>query len=161
MAVIWPHGKRAAREAAITLAALGGTAPNYIPAGGRRFRRPADISDAPDEWRRAREARLANQLAQPDVLNKDGSVYPCTIFVARYSGAYEGGRFVCFPLKHDEIPEAATADDVTAMWFWLTDPVGDAVESPETRFVGRGDTPDEALADMIGRIEAARQRRST
>ena len=75
-------------------------------------------------------------------------MYPCTAFKSRYSGAYEGGDWVAFALHPEDIPEDATSDDITASDFWGLDG-----ESDETRFVGRGATPDEAYADLLRRLK--------
>jgi len=73
------------------------------------------------------------------------------IYEDRYSGTYSGGEWVCFPPLPSEAYnqdgfrsrerdlEDAFGGDVDSLNFW---------ESGRARFVGRGDTPDEALADM-------------
>lgn len=69
-------------------------------------------------------------------------IYPCTIIRARYGGVYEGGAWIAFPLHPEEVPANATGGDVEcAMWF-----------SDPTVVTGRGETPDEALATLIGAV---------
>ena len=62
--------------------------------------------------------------------------WPCVIVADRYTGTYSGALWTAFALE--EIPEGCRADDVTCQDFWceMTDPVG------------KGSTPDEALADL-------------
>ena len=65
-------------------------------------------------------------------------MYPVTITPARYSGVYEGGKWVAFNLYPEDLPEAAFDDDVTCMTWW----------SSFDKYVGIGSTPNEALADL-------------
>lgn len=62
--------------------------------------------------------------------------YPVVIYRTRYNGTYEGCQWAAFNL--DVVPEAAYADDVTCLSFWR------APGMP----VGKGNTPDEAHADL-------------
>ncbi len=70
------------------------------------------------------------------------SMYPVTIIMARYGGIYEGGVWLAFNCYEDEVPAAATSNDISCVTFF-----GYAADS-----VGRGDTPNKALADLRGRI---------
>lgn len=69
-------------------------------------------------------------------------LYPVTIRQARYSGAYEGGQWVCFG-SSEILPEEAFGDDAECAWFW---------SSPSASLVGVGSTPNEALYDMMKRL---------
>lgn len=70
-------------------------------------------------------------------------VYPVTIISTRYGGAYEDALWAAFNCHDYEVPKNATGCDISAFHFWTGD---------ESRLVGRGDTPDEALADLTERL---------
>ena len=70
--------------------------------------------------------------------------YPVTITMARYSGVYEGGRWVAFHCYPRELPWDAFADDTTCSMWWGSVPA---------RWVGRGGTPNEARQNLIERLE--------
>lgn len=72
------------------------------------------------------------------------SLYPVTIITARYQGSYEGGLWCAFNLYELEVPPEATGNDIACYEFW---------HSPNAAKVGRGATPDEALADLTKRLE--------
>lgn len=67
--------------------------------------------------------------------------YPLTIISTRYGGTYEGGKFVAFPCEEWAIPDDVQGGDVECMAWWDRYAEG----------VGRGATPDAALADLIER----------
>ncbi len=69
------------------------------------------------------------------------NTYPCVILSDRYRGTYSGALWTAFP--SDEAPEAVYEDDVTCHNFWAdcTDPVG------------KGNTPEEAVTDLICAVE--------
>lgn len=71
--------------------------------------------------------------------------YPVTIISARYGASYEGGAWCAFHCYEFEVPPAATADDITCSGYW---------SSSAADVVGRGATPDEALADLEKRLGA-------
>lgn len=77
------------------------------------------------------------------------STYPCTIVPARYSGGYEGGAWLCFPLHPVALSEPAWEDwdssDVECPTFWT-----EAWE--EGRPIGRGGTPSEAHSDLVAQL---------
>lgn len=74
--------------------------------------------------------------------------WPILILQSRYSGVYEGGHWQAWPqLASPELmPPAAHGDDVECQLFWF--------ESKIASKVGRGDTPNDALADMFKRNDA-------
>lgn len=84
-------------------------------------------------------------LIQPDT-EKD--FYPCTVFLARYNGVYEGGTWVAFAMEPHEIPVCATGREPDAAVFW---------DKHARRYnIGRGDTPDAAIVDLVGRLRKLR-----
>lgn len=81
-------------------------------------------------------------------------LYQKVIRQTRYQGSYEGGRwiaYVCWDTA--ELPEAAYADDVPCMLWWLAD--DGSGEHPRTARIGRGETPDAALKDLERRWRGA------
>ena len=69
-----------------------------------------------------------------------------TITTARYRGAYEGGRWVAFWAAPHEVPEDPFDEDNIAAVWWVD----------EAQLVGRGETPNEALADLFARWRSRR-----
>lgn len=65
-----------------------------------------------------------------------------TITPARYSGSYEGARWLAFPCHPSEMPDGWDGDDVTAATWWRN----------PLMTVGRGDTPNKALTDLTRKI---------
>lgn len=75
--------------------------------------------------------------------------WPCTIISARYGGIYEGAPWLAFPLRFVSIPAEVIGGDTDCdVWF----------HSPEADFVGRGASPNEAMADMVLRAERYKDR---
>ena len=73
--------------------------------------------------------------------------YPATICATRYSGTYEGARYVSFPLRAIVAGSTAfAAEDQECAEFWME---ANDLNLP----IGRGSTPDEALEDMRQRLE--------
>jgi hypothetical protein len=70
-------------------------------------------------------------------------IWPCTIIPARYGGCYENGSWLAFPCEYDAIPEDVYGSDIPAMIWW---------ESPAADMVGRGATPDAAIANLRERV---------
>lgn len=62
-----------------------------------------------------------------------------TIVTSRYGGAYSGGAWLAFNCWFEDVPRAAFGDDCVCAEFF-----GSAAAAS----VGRGATPDEAMADM-------------
>lgn len=80
-----------------------------------------------------------------------GTVYPCTILPARYSGVYEGGQWVAFACEPWEVPQDAFEDDCTCMAWWRT----------PTVLVAADHTPDGAhdlLLKALRRVKKAADR---
>jgi hypothetical protein len=82
--------------------------------------------------------------------NRDGDIgFRATIFRARYGGIYEGGRWIAYPSHPWEVPDQVHGSDIeSSEWF-----------HEHSDEVGVGDTPNEALADLRGRIERKRRAR--
>lgn len=66
--------------------------------------------------------------------------YGTIITTSRYQGAYEGGVWLAFPRDHYEPDGDWESDDTSCFTWWDT--------HPWAPLIGRGETPDEALADM-------------
>lgn len=71
-------------------------------------------------------------------------LYPVTIITSRYGGTYEGGTWIAF--HADYVPREAVGDDITCSQFF----------SANSWFIGIGDSPDEAYADLKHKIERMR-----
>lgn len=69
--------------------------------------------------------------------------YPLTIIADRYGGAYSGGKYLAWALDHWNVPFDASDGDRDCMLFWAENTIP----------VGRGDTPNEAMEDLIRRLE--------
>lgn len=65
-------------------------------------------------------------------------LYPVTIFKARYGGVYEDAPWIALNCHADEFPADAVGSDTDCSWFF----------SGRGRIIGRGNTPDEALASL-------------
>lgn len=68
------------------------------------------------------------------------SIYPLTITVDRYTGAYSGGRFTAWNLEPNEVPTEPFEDDVSCMDFWYGNRNGCVV--------GVGNTVEAAVANL-------------
>lgn len=62
--------------------------------------------------------------------------WPVTIVAARYSGVYEGGRWLAFFTEPWNVPECIYGGD---------DECSEYFHKPIAALIGAGDTPDEAL----------------
>lgn len=71
------------------------------------------------------------------------NIYPLTIIAARYGGTYEGAPFIAFNEYYEAVPLDASGDDVECASFFVD------YRKP----LGRGNTPDEAMADLARQIE--------
>lgn len=69
-------------------------------------------------------------------------VYPLTILYDRYGGAYSGGTYTAWNLRHDNIPRGPDEDDISCSEFWRDN------KTP----VGRGTTPNNAVFDLVRRM---------
>lgn len=70
-------------------------------------------------------------------------IYPLTVVNDRYGGTYSGGKFTAWSFDSDLVPSAIHADDMTCHDFWLD----------FWRPVGKGDTIEEAIADLARQLE--------
>lgn len=77
------------------------------------------------------------------------NIYPATIVHSRYGGSYEHDEskeqvdWLAWPLRADELPVGWDASDVECMEFWRN----------YKGLVGRGMTPNEALANLERQME--------
>lgn len=69
--------------------------------------------------------------------------YPLTIVMDRYNGAYSGGKFIAWNEDYENINYDAHSGDVEASSFWINN----------TKVCGKGDSPKEAIADLIKNME--------
>ena len=93
--------------------------------------------------------RLPGSPDPPPRRWRDLEPFPCTISAPRFGGTIEGGKWVAYPWSADEMPRGAeTGRQFDAINWW---------ESSASRYVGRGDTPDAAYADMLRRIAEAKE----
>lgn len=70
------------------------------------------------------------------------NIYPLTIVSDRYSGVYSGGQFTAWNMAYNDIPLDPILDDVSCMYFWDTTDI----------IIGRGETPQDAIEDLIKRL---------
>ena len=75
--------------------------------------------------------------------NEQNTIYPVIIIADRYGGVYSGGKYTAWPCTPWDIPVEAAADDVTCAGFWA---------EHGTELVGLGNTPDEAMNDLINKV---------
>lgn len=75
----------------------------------------------------------------------NSAVYPLTIVAARYGGTYEGGRYLAFPCDPEAIPAGWDGGDCECSDFFH-----DHAQAP----IGRGDTPNDAQADLAARLSS-------
>lgn len=71
-------------------------------------------------------------------------IYPVTITAARYGGSYEGGTWCAFNAYPHHLPPDHDGSDIECMTFWRSDGADR---------VGRGSSPDAALADLMERVK--------
>lgn len=70
-------------------------------------------------------------------------VYPITIIQDRYGGVYSGGQWTAWNLYPGVIPFQESSNDVICGTFWQV----------TNMIVGIGNTPDEALKDLIKKLK--------
>lgn len=68
--------------------------------------------------------------------------YPNTIIRDRYNGTYSGAEWLAFPLDYFNVPDEVDGEDSECMMFW------DSYDG----VVGKGDTPQEAMGDLIKKM---------
>lgn len=71
---------------------------------------------------------------------KKGHLYPVTIVLDRYGGTYSGGKWLA--IQDYQMPEEIGSSDPDEMLFWRS-------HKDEKLPIGRGETPDEALKDLM------------
>lgn len=71
------------------------------------------------------------------------AMYPTTIIDDRYGGTYSGGKYTAWPCTPWDVPEEVGADDETCAGFWA---------GYGSELVGLGNTPDEAMNDLIKKV---------
>lgn len=79
-------------------------------------------------------------------------MYPVTILKSRYGGAYEHAQWVAFNDYPEHLADAVADDSTCGVFFagGVDRSVDPEVELPPYPGpIGRGDTPDEALADLL------------
>ncbi|TMR91976.1 hypothetical protein [Nonomuraea basaltis] len=69
-------------------------------------------------------------------------LYAVTVVATGYSGSYEGGAWAAFLLEPWDVPQDAFAGDMTAYGWW----------KEHGGMVGVGDSPDEAVASLRGKL---------
>lgn len=74
-------------------------------------------------------------------------IYPLTIIRDRYGGIYSGGEYTAWNEDFYSLPEEIDGDDVTAARFFY---------KCDSYCYGTGKTPDEALEDLIRKIEGSK-----
>jgi hypothetical protein len=72
--------------------------------------------------------------------------HPLTVMSSRYGGCYEGDYWVAFNCYPHDISPAAYGDDLRCSGFWGFG----ADHQPQ---VGRGATPNQAIADLVERLK--------
>lgn len=70
--------------------------------------------------------------------------YPTTIVYDRHSGEYSGGKWTCWPVLPNGVPQDVYGDSISNMFFW---------NSFEKSVVGIGDTPQDAFEDLRNKLK--------
>ncbi len=72
-------------------------------------------------------------------------IYPLTVVVDRYNGAYSGGKWTAWNMYPECVPYGPFGDDLSCDEFWWD-------EHPFP--IGVGNTPDEAIRDLQEKMES-------
>ncbi len=84
-------------------------------------------------------------------------IYPVTIIKSRYSGAYEGGKWVAFNEDaYSDLMHEALGDDMACADFFrdIDNPKVDMKNVYDQKiYCGRGNTPQEAYDDLVSKIK--------
>lgn len=72
------------------------------------------------------------------------TLYPLTIILDRYTGAYSGGKYTAWNLHPNEVPFEVSSNDIDAFEFWESNKI----------IVGVGDTIKAAVKDLIIKIKS-------
>lgn len=78
---------------------------------------------------------------------KADTIWPVTIIKSRYGGGYEGGPWLAFNCEYWQVPEAVYGDDISCSTFFTEYERSNRKKNPLK--IGRGDTPDEALKNLV------------
>lgn len=76
---------------------------------------------------------------------QNDQLYPLTVTADRYGGAYSGGAYLAWPLEPSDVPGEPDCGDLTCGSFW---------DENTMIPVGRGDSPNKAVEDLLRRIKA-------
>ncbi|MBR2014136.1 MAG: hypothetical protein IJ998_01790 [Alistipes sp.] len=71
------------------------------------------------------------------------SFYPTTIVRDRYNGTYSGAAWLAFPMFVEDVPTEVDGEDPECIIFWDT----------YNGVVGKGNTPELAMANLVAKIE--------
>lgn len=83
---------------------------------------------------------------------KADTIWPVTIVKARYQGSYEGGLWLAFDCQYWQVPEAVYGDDISCSTFF--DEYNKSNRKKNPLKIGRGETPEEALKDLVAQYYA-------
>lgn len=73
-------------------------------------------------------------------------LYPITIIKDRYSGTYSGAKWLAFNMYPEDLEHLdISADDISCHEFWI--------DAANYITIGKGSTPDEALADLYSQTK--------
>jgi hypothetical protein len=75
-------------------------------------------------------------------------IYPLTILFDRYNAMFSKGKYTAFNLDPDKIPPAVYGGDLEHRDFWDGVNDGIIVIDSEVKYIGLGDTPDEAQFNL-------------
>ena len=70
-------------------------------------------------------------------------IYPLTIILDRYDGAYSGGKYLAFNEDYVDIPPSINGTDTQCKEFW---------DTHKDYLVGRGETIVEARIDLTVKL---------
>lgn len=82
---------------------------------------------------------------------KVDTIWPVTIVKARYRG-YEGGEWLAFNVEYYNVPMSVYGDDISCSTFFEAYDRSNKKKNPLK--IGRGDTPDEAVKDLVAQYYA-------
>lgn len=84
---------------------------------------------------------------------KDINIYPLTMIMDRYNGAYSNAKYTAWNLDSDDIPDGPNSEDIECLHFW------EEIKRERTICVGRGETPNDALLDLNKQIKLVKNGR--
>jgi hypothetical protein len=84
--------------------------------------------------------------------NKYEDIYPLTIILDRYNGAYSDGKWLAFNQYHYNIPDEVDDGDVECCMFWYNQR---RLEKNNENYmiIGIGNTIDEAMKDLLRKMD--------